>query len=465
MASLFERVADPACQRGLSRLLHFCSREGIDPEDFDVTTMPRFRDALVRTSLRSNPNSNYNSTCRLWNQAAGTVPGWPTIVVDVQCDARKYALRPDAFPQDFLDDAERFLANAGDQNPFAADYAPSVKPSTLADRRKVILQLASALVSSGMPANQVTSLAVLVVPKNAEAALRHLLDRQGGKPTPYLGHQAQLLVTLAKYWTKADDEVIKKLNGFTRGLALPRQGMVDRNRARLRQFDLPANMKELLQLPQTVLADVMKHDDGKRESALRVMFALAVEILTVAPMRAANLVGLDVERHIVETGRGRHRTRHIVIPGTETKTRVPFEKELSRQTCAVLDAYLSKYRHRVGVTNSTLLFPSPHGHQRATSQFSTGLSQFIFRETGIRMHTHLFRHLAGKLRLEHDSSDIETVRQILGHTSSATTLRYYAETRTDQALRRYDETISRLREEAAAPPQNRPKPATRGARA
>jgi integrase len=88
-----------------------------------------------------------------------------------------------------------------------------------------------------------------------------------------------------------------------------------------------------------------------------------------------------------------------------------------------------------------VLFPGRDGGLRATTRFSTALSDFIFRETGIRMHAHLFRHFAGKIKLEDDPTDMETVRLILGHKTRATTERSYVELRNDQALQRYEETI------------------------
>jgi integrase len=439
--SLFDLLPDERCKRGLSRLLHYCSREEIEPDQFDESVFPKFHEALIKSSLRDHGLATFNMTTRCWNRAASAVSGWPAVAADARPDTRKYALDSAAFPPSFLDDVDRFLANAGDQNPFAPDYVPSVAASTLEQRRMGIMQVATGLVASGMAADRVTSLAVLVNPINAEAALRWLLNRNDGTVTRYLAQQAQILAIIAKYWIKADDRVVKKLKEFKSNLALPRQGMTARNRSRLRQFDLEENVGALLNLPKAVLADVLKHDSGKRDDALRVMFAIAVEILIGAPLRVANLCALDLERHFVETNRGRHRTRHIVIPASETKNGFAFEKVLSDRTCRLLDQFVTTYRQRVSAAPGSVLFPGRDGGLRATTRFSTALSDFIFRETGIRMHAHLFRHFAGKIKLEDDPTDMETVRLILGHKTRATTERSYVELRNDQALQRYEETI------------------------
>src|SRR5690606_6796053 len=70
-------------------------------------------------------------------------------------------------------------------------------------------RLASALVASGTPLTDVASLAVLVQPDNAKAALRYLLDRRGGKTGSDLSSLARLLQTIARHWVRdsavADD--------------------------------------------------------------------------------------------------------------------------------------------------------------------------------------------------------------------------------------------------------------------
>ena len=62
---------------------------------------------------------------------------------------------------------------------------------------------------------------------------------------------------------------------------------------------------------------------------------------------------------------------------------------------------------------------------------------------------HLFRQIAGKLYLAAHPEGIETVRQILQHSSSATTARYYVEHKISEAFRRYDATLSAHRQSGA----------------
>jgi integrase len=179
------------------------------------------------------------------------------------------------------------------------------------------------------------------------------------------------------------------------------------------------------------------------------MYALAVELLLIAPMRVDNLVGLEMERHLLRLRAGSRSTVHLAIPAAETKNSTPYELELPAETLGILELYLSRYRGRIAPDGSTFLFPNESGGRRSTVSFATGLSGFILRETGIRMNVHLFRHLAAKLHLEACPEDIETMRRILGHRNISTTLRSYTEVKTAAAFRRYDSVVASWREPLA----------------
>ena len=442
---LFETLPNKKLRYGLSRIVSYLSSQGIEPAAVNAISFDRFADALRTASLHRTPETAIRTTARLWTVAVNRVPGWPRLTPKVDPTGRAYALAMDAFPTSFGEDAKAFLDHSGNQDVLADDYAPSVKPSTVAMRRKQILQCATALVRSGFPIEQITSLAILTQPANAKAALRYLLDRKGGTTTPYLGQQAQLLRTIGKHWVKAGPDQVTALAGFTAGLSTKKQrGMTEKNRKRLRQFDLDENVRALLHMPASIFTALGKEGAIDRGHALRAMFALAVRLLIVTALRIDNLAGLDIGRHLVEHRRGRSRTVHIVIPPEETKTSVPFEKELAEGTVRLLDIYRSRYRPLLCPVDNPWLFPNHLGGRRCTVTFSTAISKFILREAGLKMNAHLFRSLAVKLHHAQHPEDIETPRQLLGHKTSATTLNAYAELRTDAANKRYDETLAKL---------------------
>jgi integrase len=97
------------------------------------------------------------------------------------------------------------------------------------------------------------------------------------------------------------------------------------------------------------------------------------------------------------------------------------------------------------------LFPGENGRAKGRSVLGPRISKTIFQHTGLRMHPHLFRHIAAKLQLEAEPGSYEVVRRVLGHESIETTTRAYAGTETAAAVRHYDRTIERLRRQEAPP--------------
>jgi integrase len=444
---LYARLPDRKLRCGLSRFMRFCTAHQIAPDAVDVAVFERFRDALENDSLVRHAKTVYRTACVLWNKAAETIPGWLERMVPVPNKSRRYTLSWGDLPAAFKSDADAYFERLGNQDPFADDYVPSLRPATIEFRRQQILQLATALVLSGFPAEKVTHLATLSHADNARLALRFFWDRAGGKSTEWLYNQAILLRGIARHWVKPRDAAnVEKLETLCKGLAVKKRGMTDKNRERLRQFDDGRNVDGLLDLPARVMRRVGKEDRGGHRDAVPVAFALAIELLLVAPIRIKNLTSLESERHLLRTRIGRDAVVHLVIPGDEMKNGEPYEMALPQESAELVDEYLRTYRSRLTPAPSPWLFPGYGGKRRHPEAFARLISEFVLRETGIRMHVHLFRHLAVKLHLEAHPEDVETARRILGHKSLRTTLRAYADVKNATAFRRYDELIATLRE-------------------
>lgn len=439
--AMSELLPDRRAKTGLSRLISYLSRKGVAPEDVSVEDILAFEKALNDRSLKKDPKQLFRSTVRRWNVVAEEVGGWPSVIVPLEKDSRKYALPWEDFPASLKADVDAFLSNAADQDVFSDTYAKPVRASTNDNRRNHISELASALVLSGRPATEIASLADLVRPENAKQALRWHMDRNGRKTSSHISGMAYLLLTLARHWVR-DPDAVETLARYCDGLKLAKKGMVEKNRTRLRQFDHPDNKAALLQLPAKVLGEAQKDKSPSSKVALRVMNALAVEILTVAPMRISNLAQIEIEKHLIQIRRGKNKRFHIIFTPEETKTREPFEMELPASTVALLEVYLNVYRPLLDGADGPILFPGRAGARRNSTTFATSIAKFVERETGIKMNVHLFRHLAGKIYLDANPHDVETVRRILGHTSVTTTLNNYAELRSDQAFRRYDQVVA-----------------------
>ena len=233
-----------------------------------------------------------------WNKAVAATPVWPQLTIELKAHPRFYSLEWAASPESFVADVEAFLTKAANRDEFSDDYAAAVRPGTVELRRRQLRQLATVCVASGVPAETLTGLSVLV--DRGKDVLNAERGRQG-KRSVSLGHKAWLLRVVAKYWVK-DMKAAAALKEVAGRLNVKQKGMTERNHDLLRQFDLPDNVTALLGLPGKVARRAATSKAGTIEDARSVMLALAVELLTVAPMRIDNLTNLDVERHVLESG-------------------------------------------------------------------------------------------------------------------------------------------------------------------
>jgi integrase len=455
LSSDWEALLKGLCRRdlryGLSRFVSFCSARKIAPAAVDARAFELYSEVLANGSLVRFPKTNYRTTCLMWNQAAETTAGWPKFRVTVPSHRRRYTLSYDNLPPTFRSDVEAYLNHVENRDPFSDDYAPALRAATIHGRRKEILQLVTAALSGAGSAEEMVSLAVLTHPENAKRALRFFYDRAGGEKSEGLHNKAILLRTIARNWCKATKADFDALDGLCKRLAFKRTGMTEKNKALLRQFDDPKNLASLLTLPERVLRRTRRGARGFRGEAVEVMCAAAIELLLTAPMRIKNLTSLETERHLIRTGHTSDSVVHIVIPAHEMKNNEQYEMELPAESWKLLTVYLQDYRPGLASAPSPWVFPSYGGRRRGTVPFSAKISKFILRETGIRMHVHLFRHLAVKLHLKAHPDDLETARRILGHKSLKTTLKSYADIRTAAAFQKYDQLIAKLRQEARQP--------------
>ena len=440
--------------RGLSNLIHWCSREGIAPDRVDDAVMERYLEDLRARSLKGRPEKRFREVCRLWNRAAETCPGWPSPRVTVPTYRKKVSFSWDAFPAPFLADLDRYCAFMSGRD-LLAEHAPAAprRQTTLASQREHLRRFASGLVRSGFPMENLTGLSVLVVPENFETAVRFHLDRRGGKPWPGLFETAAIVVVVAKEYLRLEADRIARLRTVRNRLKCRKKGMTKKNRERLRPLIDPLNQIRFLTFADNLVASTRKQKNPKRQ-ALDVQTALVHELLVVAPMRFGNLTGLNLQQHVRRVGSGHKQRVFIFIPADEVKNTVELEFELPPPTIALLDLYLDKHRPRLlKGPEEGWLFPGQKGGHKHEVGLRERLCRVIERVTGLVLNPHLYRHVAAFFYLQEHPGDYETVRLLLGHKSVETTITFYAEFEALTARRIYAEHILERRQRTAAAPE------------
>jgi integrase len=429
-----------AVRMQLSRLLHYCSAQGIGPDQVDDAVLAAFEAALKTESIVENPYEIYRGAAKSWNNAAERVPGWPQQRVTVPSNQQTFCLPWHALPTGLLASVQHYLDRARGLDLLDEHFTRPLRPKTLKTREHQLRVLATAIVKSGIPVEPLTDLRALLIPERAAAGMQYLVDRNGGRSSVQISNIAGFLPTLARR-LDIDEPGIALLKRMARKLKVQQGGMTDRNREALRAFDDPAAVAALIGLPQRILRDVFAGGRRGRREAKLVQSALAIEILLHAPVRIQNLASIEVDRHLVPVMARGQRGRHLRFPAQEVKNANDLEYPLPSDSVELLEIYLADWRSLLS-SRSIFLFPGkdPRKH-KGTGSLSEQIRDVVKTYTALDMPAHRFRHAAGKLFLDRNPGHYEVVRQLLGHKDIKTTVFFYAGAESASAARHYANTV------------------------
>ncbi len=448
--ALHERLPDKRFRNGLSRFLHFCSAKGIEPGQVDDTVVDRFMDYVRESTLARKPSDVHRRSCRLWNEAAGCVPGWPQIqlsVPDNRPPRRRLSL--EALPEDFKRDLEAYLSIRADPDPF--DETVPVKPlkaGTLRLRREQPRLAASALVQLGREPGSITGLSDLVKPEAFKDILRQMRADHDNQPSAWVEGVAKTLVAVAKEWVHAPDDRLAELKRLFGRLPKVQLGLTRKNREALRQFDDEVNLARLLALPELLFQEACGINPPTHKAAVKAQLALAIELLLNCPIRGQNLISLRLDRHILRPA-GRRGKVYLCLEPSEVKNEQWIDFEFPTHLTRMLETYLERFHPLLGGERCPYLFATRDGKQKSQATLAQQISATIYKRTGLRMSLHQFRHLGANLHLEGNPGGFESLRQLLGHKSTKTTVNAYAGLNTRRAARLHDEILARRRQALA----------------
>jgi integrase len=272
--------------------------------------------------------------------------------------------------------------------------------------------------------------------------VRFFLERRGGESSSAIVDLVAAFKAIARHHLHLGQFELDRIGGILRRLGPGRRGLTNKNRARLRPFDDPANVQALLRLPERLMA-MAARNRIPRAGALQAQMAVAIEILIMTAMRAGNLVRLDIDQNLVRLGRGKQ--LHIVVPAHNVKNREPLDFPLPAPSIQLIERYLKEFWPLLAPPGCTALFPRRFARSKGRNSLGMQISKTVRALTGLEMNPHLFRHAMAKIYLDRNPGGHEIVRRVLGHLSIDTTTTYYTGSETAAAVRHFDETILKLR--------------------
>ncbi len=449
---LMTELASKRVHLGLSRFARWCSGHGIEPRQVNDKVVADFIGAVRQGTLHRKPNELHRNVAQIWNEAVSrhglsrvTVPSF-----------RQPPKRLDwlFLPESFRNDLDSYLSWCGGADIFAADArSRPLAPQTVKLQRNHVHAAVTALAESGISAERITTMGDLVTIENFKRVLRRRHEMVGGQENVFNHDVARTLIEIARRWVKVDDEALAELKKLAGKVPVPLPGLTKKNKTRLRQFDDPANLVRLIDLPDRLWAEVKRDKQPSCHTVMKAQAAIAIGILTCMPMRPQNLWCLKFDEHIfLKEGWGA--ISSLELPAAEVKNNMEMAFDIPPPLAKMLIDYRHRLVPKVIGKRPDRIFIKADGSAKNQWAVSWMIRTVLRRRLGLQVSGHFFRHLSAKTILDREPGNFETVRQLLGHKSLRATVSAYAGINSRRAARHHQHLIEQTLAQQL-PPQSR----------
>lgn len=420
---------------GLSRLARYASAAGVEPSDVDDSIINRFIGEIRHGSLHHNPNVLHRNVATIWNEVVGLVPdAGLTTVTKPSFRGPPKRIAWDALTEAFRSHVDNYLTWCAGADPFAEDARPRhLRPRTLKLRRNQIHAAVTALIESGLAPGSINGLGDLVSLDHFRRILRRRNEAVGGKANNFNRDLAEALVQIGREWVKVDAATLAELNKLTFKVPMPPRGLTTKNRRAVNQFDDPAVVARLHDLPWQLWAEVKRDQKPNFRTLAKAEAAIGIALPTFIPLRPHNLHGLIFDEHVFLRDSSRS-TSSLEIPADEVKNK---ETTLTFDIPPQVERMLIEFRDRIAPKvigrRPDRIFVNADGTPKSQAMVALLIKNTLRKRAGIELTPHQFRHLGAKTILDDQPGAFETVRQLLGHKNSQTTSWFYSGMRTRRA--------------------------------
>jgi len=393
---------------------------------------------------------------RHWNAGVARIPGWPKSKLTEPPYAKRFTGPAwEDFPQGLRDKVDAYCERIAKRHRTASGrITRPCKASTIEMRRREIIAAVRAAVDAGIPLEELNSLRDLLRPDRVEIIIDYYWRRNGERPSLYTIDLASKLLALARSEALSEED-IARLDEIRIALEQYRStGLTEKNRTFLRQIAHGGVWRKVVQLPRTLIAWATANRQTKPiRAAVTAQLAIAILILIRAPIRMQNLASIRIGVNLIRPG-GIGSPYMLVFPDYDVKNGVPLEFEFDQDTTAIIDEYIHQHRPQLmRGFNHDYLFPGEAHGPKLTKTLSKQISDRLWKELGLKITPHQFRHAAAYIMLKADPGNYELVRRVLGHRSMTTTRDFYIGLETLEATRLFGEIVTNLeRDEPSTKP-------------
>jgi integrase len=450
LSALWAKLRDGIQDRGrrarLYGLMRYCSGRGIEPGAVTDAILETYMLYRAQTTALAFDNTGRRSVARTWNACGGVIDGWPTQRLTEPVVKAKAGPAWEDFPEALRRDVDTYLQSLGQiRRGLNGKRIRPCQPTTIRTRRAELAAVARLAVRLGVPIEDLTSLAALLHPDVVEPVIEAYWERNGEEPKVFTIDLGWKLLRIAREIGGLNDADLGRLDEIRASLEHYRRfGLTEKNLKLVRLVLTEGIWSEVTSLPNILMREARAaKDHAPIKAALTAQLAVAIAILSFAPIRLSNLSNIELGENLIKPG-GLNGPYWLVFPHYDVKNRVELNFQFDKALTDLIDEYVHEFRSvLLRRSNASWLFPGEAGNSKTASMFSTQITERIEKATGVRITAHQFRHAAAAVYLKHHPGDYETVRRFLGHRNIQTTMNFYCGLQTMQATEEFGKIIRR----------------------
>ena len=444
-AKLRDGIHDRGRRARLYGLMRYCSGRGIEPSAVTDALLETYMHYRAETTALACNNMARRSVARAWNACAGVID-WPAQRLTEPPVKAKVGPAWEDFPEGLRRAVDGYLQGLCKiRRGLNGKRIRPCKPATIRTRRAEIVAVARMAVRLNVPIETLTSLAALVHPDVVEPVIEAYWEKNGEEPKVFTIDLGWKLLRIAREIGGLNEAELGRLDEVRASLEHYRRfGLTEKNLKVVRWVLTDGIWSEVTSLPDILMRQARSEKDhAPIKAAVTAQLAVAIAILSFAPIRLSNLGNIELDQNLIKPG-GLNSPYWLVFPHYDVKNRVDLNFQFDERLTNLIDEYVHEFRSvLLRRSNASWLFPGEAGNRKTANMFSTQITERIQKATGLRITAHQFRHAAAAFYLKHHPGDYETVRRFLGHRNIQTTINFYCGLQTMQATEEFGKIIRR----------------------
>ena len=443
-AALWAKIRDQFLRERLSGLIRFASAKTIEPGHVNEEVFDDYMGYRAETTALATDNAARRKIARAWNTCVDAIAEWPKQRL-IEPLAKSLTLIPwEAFCAQLREEIEIYLE--GFKKVRRGVRGKRIRPckqSSIDTRRRELQAFARMAVKQGYPVESLGSLADLVDPDLVEEVLEAYWEENGEEPRIWTIDMAWKLFSIARETKCLPESDLAKLDDIRAAMEEHREGgITEKNLIVIRAVLTEGVWDKVVQLPRALMEEArLDRHTAPTKAAVNASVAVAIAILSIAPVRLGNLIKIKLDENLIKPG-SIDGPYWLVFPKEDVKNRVQLQHKILPEIGELIDEYINDFRPiLLRKSNAPWLFPGETGEVKTSRTLSLQVTHRVLKATGLRVTVHQFRHAAAAIFIKAFPGQYERARQLLGHKNIATTMRFYVALETIFANESFNDLI------------------------